>query len=514
MAEPTTEELVSFGEQLRRLATRRPDESAIVFVGADGARDELTWRELDEQSNAVARRLAAAGLGVDDVLPIAMLASRWHAVAVYGAWKLGVNVMPLSDKLPAHELAEMLACAGDPTVIVARPSDALDALRARFTTVLGPDDLDAAISALDRAGLPDVVAPRAILFASGGSTGRPKIVNSYGAGAKTPGKTLPVGPQLGHRAGQRTLITSPMYHAMGFSSAYLSLFEDRHPITMERFEAGLALQLIEEYRVNYVLAVPTMMQRMIRHPDIDRRDLSSVETLLHAASPCAPWLKRAWIDRLGGPQVREFYSASEQLGFTILDGDEWLAHPGSVGRPVNSELRIQDEHGVELPAGEIGEIFMKIAGTDGPIFEYLGEQRPRVTDDGLSSVGDLGWVDADGFLYIADRRTDLIITGGANVYPAEVEAAISERTDVRDCVVIPLPSEEWGAQVHALIEPVDAAHPPTIEDLVAHCRTRLAPYKVPKSWEMIDEMPRNTAGKVRRSALAAERRGDDTVQTT
>jgi bile acid-coenzyme A ligase len=510
MPDIVVDELVSFGEQLRRLARQRPDETAIVFVAADGARDELTWAELDDQSNAVARRLAEAGLGVDDVLPIAMLASRWHAIAVYGAWKLGVNVMPLSDKLPAHELADMLSGAGGPTVIVARPSETLDALRDRFSTVLGPEDLEQAVATLDRSSLPDVVAPRAILFASGGSTGRPKIVNSYGAGAKTPGKSLPVGRQLGQRPGQRTLITSPMYHAMGFSSAYLSLFEDRHPVAMERFEAGLALQLIEEYAINYVLAVPTMMQRMIRHPDIDRRDLSSIETLLHAASPCAPWLKRAWIERIGGPHVREFYSASEQLGFTILDGDEWLTHPGSVGKPVNSELRIQDDEGNELPTGEIGEIFMKIAGTDGPIFEYLGDQRPRVTDDGLSSVGDLGWVDADGYLYIADRRTDLIITGGANVYPAEVEAAISERTDVRDCVVIPLSSEEWGAQVHAIIEPVDNAAPPSVEDLVAHCRTRLAAYKVPKSWEMIDEMPRNTAGKVRRSALAAERRGDDT----
>jgi bile acid-coenzyme A ligase len=500
------DELVSFGEQLRRLAAQRPDERAMVIVASDGTRDELTWSELDAQSNAAARLFASAGLGVDDVLPIVMLASRWHAISVYGAWKLGVNVMPLSDRLPPHELGEMLTCAGGPAVVVARPSPTIDALGARFERVIGPDDLAVAVAEFDAGALPDAVAPRAILFASGGSTGRPKIVNSYGAGAKVPGKTLPVGEQLGQRRGQRTLVTSPMYHAMGFSSAYLSLFEDRHPIVMEHFEAGLALQLIEEYRINYVLAVPTMMQRMIRHPDIERRDLSSVETLLHAAAPCAPWLKRAWIDRLGTSRVREFYSASEQLGFTILDGDEWLAHPGSVGRPVNSELRILDDDGNELPPGEVGEIFMKIAGTDGPIFEYLGEQQPRVTPDGLASVGDLGWVDADGYLYIADRRTDLIITGGANVYPAEVEAVLSERLDVRDCVVVPVPSEEWGNQVHAIIEPADPANPPSVDDLIAHCRSRLAPYKVPKSWEMIAEMPRNSAGKVRRSALAAERR--------
>ena len=256
-----------------------------------------------------------------------------------------------------------------------------------------------------------------------------------------------------------------------------------------------------------MLAVPTMLQRMIRHPDIDRRDLSSIETILHAAAPCPPWLKLAWFERIGAPKVIEFYSASEQLGFTILDGDEWLAHRGSVGKPVNSELRIQDDDGREVPTGEVGEIFMKISGTDAPIFEYLGDQQARRATDGFASVGDLGWVDEGGYLYIADRRTDLIISGGANIYPAEVEAAIVRapggprlrgRPGAERGVGQPGPHDHRTDQA--------GAHPPSEAELTAHCRARLAPYKVPKSWEMIDEMPRNSAGKVRRSALAAERR--------
>ena len=273
---------------------------------------------------------------------------------MYGAWKIGVNCLPLSDKLPAPELAEMLHGVGDPTVIVARPSEALDeALRDRFTTVLDASELQRVVDDGDRSPLPDVIAPRAILFGSGGSTGRPKIVNSYGAGAKVPGRTLPVGQQLGQRPGQRVLVTSPTYHTMGFSSTYLSLFEDRRPIAMERFEAGLALELIDSCRSSTCSPCPRCCGayppsgHRPAGPQLDRTILHPP----HRARPGSSW--RGSTHRRGeGHRVLLGLRAARVRD---LDGDEWLAHRGSVGKPVNSELRIQDDDGREVPPGEVGK---------------------------------------------------------------------------------------------------------------------------------------------------------------
>jgi bile acid-coenzyme A ligase len=190
-----------------------------------------------------------------------------------------------------------------------------------------------------------------------------------------------------------------------------------------------------------------------------------------------------------------------------------LERPGTVGRPTAvTELKILDENGDELPPGKVGEIFMRIKGTTAPVFDYLGSDRPKVTADGFTSVGDLGHVDEDGYLYSADRRKDLIISGGANVVPAEVEAAIGEHPWVADVAVIGLPDEDWGHRVHAIVVPTDPSQPPSAKDLETHCRERLARYKVPKSFELIDELPRTDMFKIRRSDLAAERSSDNSIR--
>jgi bile acid-coenzyme A ligase len=202
------------------------------------------------------------------------------------------------------------------------------------------------------------------------------------------------------------------------------------------------------------------------------------------------------------------YGMSEGLGLCVIRGDEWLAHPGSVGRPWGStSLRIVGPDGESLPPDEVGEIYMNSPG--GSDFSYLGDAPPPPrTEDGFGTVGDLGWVDPDGFLYIADRHSDMIITGGANVYPAEVEAALSEHPLVGDVVVIGLRDPEWGRRVHALVVP--ARHDfslLTTEDIVAFAKSRLAPYKVPKSVEFVQSIPRSEATKVNRGALTIEREG-------
>jgi bile acid-coenzyme A ligase len=504
----TGDGLISFPARLAQLAAERPTATAVVFIDQQGSEDHLSWTELDTLSNQVAWYLADQGVGHGDVVALAAPASRWQTATAYGAWKRGASCLPLSWKLPAQELAAMLASLDRPPFLVGSHLGGPASLPAGARPAqVSIEQLSDEAGGRPTEGHPDVIAPRAILFGSGGSTGRPKIVNSYGPAAKVPGQTLPIGAQMGQSPDQRVLITSPMYHAIGFSSLVLSLFEGRFVVAMEHFDASEVLRLVERFRITNLSLVPTMMQRLIRHPDVGSSDLTSVATLLHAAAPCAPWLKRAWIDRLGADRVVELYTASEQHGYTLITGDEWLSHPGSVGRPVASELRILDPEGRELPAGEVGEIFMKVAGSAGPIYEYLGAQPMRTTDDGLTSVGDLGWVDADGYLYIADRRTDLILSGGANIYPAEVEAALGELPDVGDCVVVGVPHHEWGRAVHAIVEPADPDNPPAVGDLDRHCRSRLAAYKVPRSYEFVARLPRNEAGKIRRSALAAERAG-------
>jgi bile acid-coenzyme A ligase len=199
------------------------------------------------------------------------------------------------------------------------------------------------------------------------------------------------------------------------------------------------------------------------------------------------------------------YGSTENHGLSRISGSEWLAHPGSVGRPHNSEFKILDEAGNELPPGEIGEIFGRPLGATALGFQYVGATA-RSTADGFASVGDLGWKDEDGYLYIADRRVDMVISGGANVFPAEVESALLEHSGVADAAVIGLPDPEWGQRLHALWQARDPAAPPSGEELLAHCRARLVAYKVPRSFERVDSLPRSEAGKLNRQALVDARR--------
>ena len=495
-----SEQPIPWGARISQLAAAHPDQPAIVFVSQDGNAHEITsWRELDEGSNRAARLFANQGLGADSTLVIGLGNSAAHLLAAIAAWKCGALVLPVSSRMPTPERDAILALA-QPHLIISEWANLP-------YTNLRQNELATESAGRSAAPLPDIAsicAHPGKAIGSGGSTGRSKIIVDPRRWEAIPG-TLWYATSTCFAPRQVHLLAGPLYHNSPFLMAHWGLFEDHTLILMERFDAARAVDLIERYRVQYAFLAPTMMARIARLPGVESRDFSSFDAMYSTAAPCPPWVKRAWIDLLGAEKVHEILGASEGVGLTAIRGDEWLRKPGSVGRPpADVRVRILDEELRELPVGELGEIFMH-PGVDEPTYEYIGSPPARSAADGFISVGDLGWLDEDGYLFMADRRSDLIISGGANVYPAEVEAVLSEREDIFDVVVVGLPDEEWGKRVHAIIQPRDFAQPPSVTHLNAHCRARLSAYKAPKSYEFLPQLPRQESGKIRRSQLARER---------
>jgi bile acid-coenzyme A ligase len=373
---------------------------------------------------------------------------------------------------------------------------------------LGADDLDwiRSTEALDVPQLPDAISPICNGTCSSGSTGTPKVIlqgrpSLYDPLLGTPFIDLwsPV-PRP-----ETILVPAPMYHTNGFAPLQHLLTGDRLVI-MERYDAARVVDVVERYGVTTFTATPTMLQRIADLSGVDGRDLSSIQWILQGAAPMPASLMRRWCDLIGAERIVMAYGMTELVGITALRGDEWLTRPGSVGRGFNgTEMRILDERGDELPNGEIGEIYMRSDYSRG---SYLGDVTTLpTTPDGFATVGDMGYVDDDGYLYVVDRRVDLIVTGGANVYPAEVEAALIDHPKIADVVVIGLQDPEWGRRVHVVLEPMDPADPPTAEDVIAYAKARLAAYKVPKTVEVVDAIHRSAATKVNRRALIDARGG-------
>lgn len=509
---------VPWGRRIGDLARAHPDKPAIIFAPDEAATERVvTWAELERRSNQVARLMAERAPAVagphappearrPTMVVVGLKNTPEHYVATIAAWKLGACALPISPRQPPRERDGLIEVA-DARLVVGEWDDL-------SVPTLTPADLEASRAYPDDA-LPDRVPDPGKAIPSGGSTGRSKVIINPGPWARVPGFSLLRDERPVSRPGQVQLVPGALYHNTPFSWSHMGLFEDQTLVLMERFDAARAVDLIERYRVQFMPLVPTMMRRIVQLPRIRERDLSSVECIFHTAAACPPWVKRAWIELIGPERVFEGFGSSEALGSCRNWGDEWLAKPGTVGRPTaDTELKILDEQGRELPPGQVGEIFMRRRGPDSgrpaaETYYYLGSPPAKATPDGFASVGDMGWVDDDGYLFLADRRVDLIISGGANIYPAEVEAALTEHPAVADVVVIGVPDEDWGKRVHALIHPRDPESPPPVDGLDAHCRERLAPYKVPKTYEFTGPLPRDEAGKIRRTALAAERAAPD-----
>jgi bile acid-coenzyme A ligase len=484
---------ISYGARLTQLARQDPNGTAFLFVSRDGKEEIVRWRALDEASNRLARRLMDAEIGPAATVVTAMPNSVIHVVAMYAAWKAGACVLPLRWDLPEWERERVLAVA-QPDVVLG------DWMGARAGFVLPTTELHA--SGFSAAPLPDRIPMPAKAIATSGSTGTPKIIVLHSPGSSIPGGGEgPHAEFLGHHEGQVQLVPAPLYHANGFYILQFGLFGAQQIVLMERFDAELAVDLIERHHVNTFAGVTIMLQRMARLPGIEKRDLSSLESVLHGGAPLPEWVARKWIELVGPDNFFVSYGSSENAGIALANGRQWLAHPNTVGKPFNAVARILGDDQRDLRPGEIGEIYLRWAEQSGPSFEYSGDVAARRTPDGFSSLGDMGWLDDDGYLYLADRRKDMIISGGANVYPAEVEAALSEHPDVADVVVVGLVDPEWGQRVHAVIQARHLSVPPSSQELMAHCRARLASYKVPKSFEFTQQIPRSAAGKVRRSEV-------------
>lgn len=482
-----TDVTVSLSQRFKQLATTASDREAVTC-----GNETLTYAELHRRTNIVARGLLAAGVKLGDLVTVGLPNGIGFVEACWGLWKIGATPQPVSFRLPLAELKAIAELAETPIVIadfdyeLGRPILGLSALSA-----LSTDDSD----------LPDAISPVLKAPTSGGSTGRAKLILSGGPG------TVPsnITELWAWRMTDQTvaLLPAPLYHNAGFGMMMLGLLVGAHVVILPRFDAEETLAAVERHRATWIYLVPTMMSRIWRLPETVRAryDVSSLEVLWHLAAPCPAWLKEAFIEWLGAETILEMYAGTESQSSTVITGTEWLVHRGSVGKVTRGEMQAFGEENQPLPPGEIGEIYMRRDSGVPPTYEYRGATA-KTLPGGWESLGDIGWFDEDGYLYLADRRTDMILVGGSNIYPAEIEAALEEHPLVQSCAVIGLPDDDLGNLIHAIIQPrasIDA------KDLDQHLAERLVAYKRPRSYEFVDEALRDDAGKVRRSALREER---------
>jgi bile acid-coenzyme A ligase len=483
---------LSLGRAITVLAEADPDRPAVTGWEPDGSRRSVTRAELDLRTNRIARAWADLGVGEGDFVSIALPNSVAFCEAAIAAWKLGAVPQPLSARLPDRELRAIVELADSRLVLGAAPG----AHPGRHVLPVGWE----ADPTISDAALPDRISPSMRAMTSGGSTGRPKlIVNSSPGTVEMPLiQACQIAPDECH------IVPGPMYHNGPFALSMYGLCVGNHVVLFPRFDAEATLAAVEEHRGTFMFVVPTMMLRMWRLGEEARAryDLSSLEVLWHFAAPCPEWLKADWIDWLGGERIWELYGGTELQAMTVIRGDEWLEHRGSVGRCVIGEMKVVDpDTGADLPAGEVGEIYMRRDADGTPSYHYLGSDA-RTLPGHWESLGDIGMMDADGYVYLSDRRSDMILVGGENVYPAEVEGALMEHPDVLSAAVIGLPDDELGSRVHAIVQVTASVDD---EELSAFLTERLVRYKLPRSFEYTSEPVRDDAGKVRRSALRADR---------
>ena len=486
----------------------------------------LSRSALTAAAKGAARVLAEHGVGAGDV--VALLARNGFGYFVFNeaARRLGACITPVNWHLKPAEVAYIIAdCA--PKVVIAHADLATDAMRAVFgdrpvfieavapeiAAAFGLSEAQCSLRAGDVA-LSEAAqveesweeahpAPPPALFYTSGTTGHPKAVKR---------ETLP--PDVQAAVTERTVtafgladckvtatvMTGPLYHSAPFAYATNVLRLGGMVILQPRFDAAELLALIEQHCISHLHMVPTMFNRLLALPDEVRRrhDLSSLVAVTHGAAPCPSALKRAMIDWLG-PVVREYYAMTE-LGIVACSTSvEWLAHPGSVGRAAPGvDIRIMNEGGADLPTGVAGDICVRHAGTDAVYYHNAPEKTASLRRKGFVVTGDIGALDAAGFLTISDRRTDMILSGGVNIYPAEIEAALLSHPAVADAAVFGLPHAEFGEQVAAVLQYRTAVNETEIR---AFLKEQLADFKLPKLIRVVDTLPREDSGKVRKRLL-------------
>jgi bile acid-coenzyme A ligase len=475
----------------RFFAMSRPQDVAVRCGD-----DELTWQQLHLASNKVARGLLRHGAAVGQLVSLLLPNGLDIVIAVFACYKAGATPQPLSARLTETERDEIIALA-EPAVVVVADEDQLRPAAVPATTTvtrlaeLGGSDDD----------LPTVVASVWKAPTSGGSTGRPKIIL-----AGSPAVVRSVGAQRwGIEPGEQMLITAPLHHNAPFGTAFYTLFSGGAITLMTRFDPETALAEVERNKITWLYVVPTMMRRIHALPEEtkQRYDLSSLRSVWHVAAPCPPWLKQAWIDWLGADRIWELYAGTEAEAGCTISGSEWLAHRGSVGRTVWGEIKIVAADGTDVSEpGVQGEVYTRVTPGNPPAYRYIGAVAKE--KDGWSSLGDIGEFDADGYLYLHDRLTDMILVGGVNVFPAEVENALMAHPDVLSSAVIGLPDGDLGNRVHAIVE-TTAGSTTSEADIAQFAQERLSSHKRPKTIEIVHTPLRDETGKMRRSALRAAR---------
>lgn len=480
---------VPIGDLLAHHAKRNPARPAVTH-------DDVTtsYAELEARANRRARQLAALGVGEGDVVTLAAPKGLEYYELLFAIWKLGATPNNVSSALPAAELKAIVELA-NPRLIVGEEHARIAGWDFLAVGTIPSEDFSAD-------PLPSKTPARWKIMTSGGSTGRPKLIVDRKPGTHDPGQA-----PLGQRVGDTMLNPGPLYHNTPFVAVTYTLFSGGHVVELSRFDPLRALELIDRHEVNWVSLVPTMMSRIWRLPEEQRNsfDLSSLRTVLHMASACPQWLKQAWIDWLGPDRIIEVYGGTELIGVTRITGREWLEHKGSVGKPAEGcRMRILNEQGEDCAPGEIGEIYFLPDAGRSSTYEYIGATAKASGD--WETYGDLGYVDEGGYLYIADRRLDMIISGGANIFPAEVEAALDQHPDVQSSIVIGLPDSDMGQRVHAIVQMAQEHHARSDADALRRFLSeKLVRYKIPRTFEFTTENLRDDAGKARRSKLRDDR---------
>jgi bile acid-coenzyme A ligase len=482
--------LIPMADVPRWYAERKPADAIAVSHGADA----LTWEQLERNANRRARAFATKGVKAGDFVAIGLPNSNAFFETTFAVWKCGATPTSLSWRLPRGEAAAVLEIL-KPALVVGGEEDwnAPNALPVNFTADGFSDE-----------PLASPVARYWKAMTSGGSTGRPKVILDHQPAVVDTSAEPPLGIPLG----ASLLNPGPLYHNAPFIVSHTALFAGGRVTGLVKFDAEETLRLIEASRVQWVNFVPTMMHRIwaLPHEVRNAYDLSSLQIVFHMAAPMPPWLKEKWIDWLGAERIYELYGGTERQGATIISGVEWLAHKGSVGKIGEScRLRIIGEDGHDVAPGETGEIYFLPNDGAGSTYHYLGAEPKRRADD-WESLGDIGRLDADGYLYLGDRLADMILRGGANIYPAEVEAAVTAHPEVRSCVVVGLPDPEFGQRVHAILELDENANAQAVaDDMGDFLADRLSRYKHPETFESVSVGLRDDSGKVRRTLLRDER---------
>ncbi len=494
--------------RLAHWARLHPDKPACCFPDFGVT---ISYAELHARVDRAARWLV--GLGLEPGAAFALLMENHPGVfeLAFAGQRAGLYWVPLNIHLKPAELAYVLRDSGA-RVLAASPAQA----QAAAAAVAGMDILiyildgplpgvglyEAELPGGCPATLPERPVGRDLLYSSG-TTGLPKGVHRALLPAEERDRPRPAVGALhafGCDASTVYLSPAPLYHAAPHRFTLHAIEGGGTCIVMQKFDPVQALGLIERHRVTHAQFVPTMFVRLLALPEPVRRghDCSSLRRVIHAAAPCPVPVKEAMI-AWWGPIIYEYYSGSEAIGGTGIESADWLLHKGSVGRATNGTVHVTDDDGRELPPGAIGTV--RFSGT--PRFDYLNapEKTKAAYDrNGWATYGDLGWLDADGYLYLSDRRADLIISGGVNVYPQEVEDTLAQHPAVADAAVIGVTDAEYGERVKAVVQLREGAEA-TPYELVAFCRERLAHVKCPRSVDIVDTLPRSETGKLLRRVL-------------